>query len=62
VDQNARTKQGWLTKWRERRQRKNARLAERLSKRPPRLSDAHTAEQAEQAARSVPTSSGGLIG
>ena len=59
-DQDA--KRGWRAKWRERRERKNERLAERITRQPRQPGDEYSADQAEHAVRSIPTSSGGMIG
>jgi hypothetical protein len=53
---------GWLAKWRERKRRRNERLAERIAKRPHKLGDEQSLDQAAHAVRSIPTSSGGMIG
>jgi len=55
-------KRGWRAKWRERRLRKNERLAERLNRHPRKLGDDYSAAQAEHAIRTIPTSSGGMGG
>ena len=62
MEGDTREKRGWRARWQERRRRRNQQLAERLGRRPPRPDEAHSPGQAEQAVRSVPTSSGGMIG
>ena len=62
MDQEAGTKRGLRAKWRERRRRKDARLAERVAKRPRKLGDDYSADRAEHAVRTIPTSSGGISG
>jgi hypothetical protein len=60
--QDAAPKRGWRAKWQERRRRKNERLAERINRRPRKLGDEYSADQAEHAIRTIPTSSGGIGG
>ena len=62
MDQEPGAKRGWRAKWRERRRRKNERLAERTNRRPRKLGDEYSADQAEHAIRTIPTSSGGFSG
>jgi hypothetical protein len=62
MDQHPDAKRGWRAKWRERRRRKNGRLAERTSRWPRKLGDEYSTAQAEHAIRTIPTSSGGMGG
>jgi hypothetical protein len=62
MDQDASGKRGLRAKWRDRRRRKHARLAERMAKRPQKLGEEYSAYQAEHAIRTVPTNSGGFSG
>jgi len=62
MERDANAKRGWFAKWRERRRRRNERLAEQIARQPRKLGDEYSTDQAEHAVRSVPTSSGGMIG
>ena len=62
MERDADAKRGWLAEWRERRRRRNERLAEQIARQPRKLGDDYSPDQAEHAVRSIPTSSGGTIG